>query len=488
MGRVMGWKDEYKAKLTSAEGAVSLVKNGDRVVVPLTEQPLSLIAALTDRAETLRGVSVCVSTPGFDIGGLLSGGLEVEVEIFLGPLAREYENVGLSPFVPLPFSLTFKATDERLDEAKPVDVCLVTITPPDENGMVSFGPQPWFKMGYARRAHQVCAEIDPNLIRTYGDCFMHVSEFDVFVQRERIIHTRESLVELVSGFALERKTALLEVINAVNPERLGPIAGRLEQIDIHVLRALYGLDSASEEVRAISDNIMPLIPDGACIQIGVGSPSSYLPRLGIFDNRIDLGLHTELTVPGIAHLVDGGVINGIRKNTHQGKAVAVSWSGSDDRDLDIIDGNPEFELYEPEYLLNPNTISMNDRQIGINNALSVDLTGQICSESVFGGRMMNGIGGQPETHLGALYSKGGRAITLLQSTALDGSVSRIVPKLPEGELVTIPRFWADTVVTEYGVANLLGKNHRERAYALISVAHPDFQKELQQSIKGWLIP
>ena len=102
--------------------------------------------------------------------------------------------------------------------------------------------------------------------------------------------------------------------------------------------------------------------------------------------------------------------------------------------------------------------------------------------------MMNGIGGQPETHLGALYSKGGRAITLLQSTALDGSVSRIVPKLAEGELVTIPRFWADTVVTEYGVANLLGKNHRERAYALISVAHPDFQKELQQSIKGWLIP
>ena len=186
----MGWKDDYKAKLTTAVGVASLIRNGNRVVVPLTEQPLSLIAALMDRAGTLKEVSVCVSTPGFDIGGLLSGGLEVEVEIFLGPLAREYENVGLSPFLPLPFSLTFKATDERLDEAKPIDVCLVTVTPPDENGMVSFGPQPWFKMGYARRAHQVCAEVNPNLIRTYGDCFMHISEFDAFVERELIIQTR----------------------------------------------------------------------------------------------------------------------------------------------------------------------------------------------------------------------------------------------------------------------------------------------------------
>ena len=484
----MGWKEEYRAKLASAEGAASLVNNGDRVVIPLTEQPTSLVAALMEKAETLSGVSVCVSTPGFDIGGLLSGGLEVEVEIFLGPLAREYENRGLSPFLPLPFSLTFKAMDERVDEAKPVDVCLVTVTPPDENGMVTFGPQPWFKMGYARRSRRVCAEVNPNLIRTYGDCAMHVSEFDVFVEKERVVHTRETLIQLVSEADPERKTALLEVIDAVNPERLGPIADRFGQIDIHVLRSLYGLDSASDEIKAIGDNVIPLIPDGACIQIGVGSPSSYLPRLGVFDSRVDLGLHTELTVPGIARLVDGGVINGMRKNTHKGKAVAVAWSGSDDRDLDIIDGNPNFELYEPAYLLNPNTIAMNDRQIGINNALSVDLTGQICSESVFGGRMMNGIGGQPETHLGALYSKGGRAITLLQSTALDGSVSRIVPKLAEGELVTIPRFWADTVVTEYGVANLLGKNHRERAQALISVAHPAFQKELQQSIKGWLIP
>ena len=156
--------------------------------------------------------------------------------------------------------------------------------------------------------------------------------------------------------------------------------------------------------------------------------------------------------------------------------------------MKIIDGNRNFELYEPDYLLNPSLISSNDQQVAINNALTVDLTGQICSESIFGGKMINGIGGQPETHVGALYSKGGRAITLLQSTAMSGSISRIVPKLNEGELVTIPRYWADTIVTEYGVANLLGKNHRERAEQLIGIAHPDFREDLSKSLKGWLIP
>ena len=478
----MEWKDEYRKKTVTSVEAVSIVRDGDRVVIPLTEQPQALVSSLIEVSDKLDKVVVCVSTPSFDIGGLLSAGLDVEVEIFLGHLAREYENSGASRFLPLPFSLTFKTNDERADEAKPIDVALVTVTPPDENGMVSFGPQPWSKMGYTRRADRVLAEVNPNLIDTYGDCFMHVSEFDLFVEGQMIVHTRETLKNLVSGFDKERRIALEEVISLVSPERLGPIAGRLQQIDIQVLRSLYGLEAPSDVIMAIGDNVRSIIKDGACIQIGVGSPSTYLPRLGVFDERLDLGLHTELTVPGIAKLVDSGVINGKRKNLHIGKAVAVAWSGADDRDLDIIDGNPNFELYEPKYLLNPYVISRNVGQVSINNALSVDLTGQICSESVFGGRMVNGIGGQPETHLGALYSEGGRAITLLQSTALNGAVSRIVPKLAEGEFVTIPRFWADTVITEYGIANLLGKNHKERALALIEIAHPDFRKELKQAL------
>ena len=169
------------------------------------------------------------------------------------------------------------------------------------------------------------------------------------------------------------------------------------------------------------------------------------------------------------------------------RVVATSWSGADDRDLEIIDNNPIFELYSPEYILNPWVIAQNRNQVGINNALAVDLTGQIASESVFGGQMYNGIGGQPETHIGALYSEGGRAITLLYSTALQGSISRIVPKLESGEMVTMPSFWADTIVTEYGIAHLLGKNHRERAEALIAIAHPDFRPDLRKAATGWLL-
>ena len=261
---------------------------------------------------------------------------------------------------------------------------------------------------------------------------------------------------------------------------------RLGTVDIGRLRILLGTDEPPPEARAIADNVKRLIPDGATIQIGVGTPSSYLVRLGVFDDKVDLGLHTEMVAPGIARLVDAGVINGSRKSIFKGKAVAVAWSGSDEHDLAIIDDNPLFELYEPEYLLNPWLISQNHQQIALNNALSVDLIGQINVESTFGGRMMNGIGGQPDVHLGALYSRGGRAITLLHSTALEGSVSRIVAKFEAGEIVTIPRFFSDTVVTEYGVAALVGRNHRERAEALIAIAHPDFRSELRKAAQGWL--
>jgi 4-hydroxybutyrate CoA-transferase len=206
-----------------------------------------------------------------------------------------------------------------------------------------------------------------------------------------------------------------------------------------------------------------------------------MPRMGAFDRKHDLGLHTEMVAPGIARLVEAGIINGRRKTIHRGKAVAVAWSGSDPDDLRIINDNPAFELYDPEYTLKLSTLTANYRQTSINNAISIDLTGQINSESVIGARMMNGTGGQPETHIGAFLCPGGRAITLLQSTALGGAVSRIVPQLEAGALVTVPRYFADTVVTEYGIARLLGKNHRERAAELTAIAHPDHRADLREA-------
>ncbi len=478
----MPWQDDYNSRLTTTEQAVSIVRDGDRVVVPLSEQPMTLIRALAERAHEVRGATLSVAVPQFDVGPFLDAGWKVEIENFIGPYGRPYENDGLAPYLPLAFSLTFKSLDERPDSSKPIDVALVTVAPPNKHRQITFGPQSWYKRGYAQRANRVAAEVNPSLIRTFGDTFMPLHEIDTLVEVEPPTESGERLAQAISALSDKRRKAFEEIISRVNPNRLIPSIPYLDTIDLNRLRTQLGIDNPSPETRAIAENVRRLIPHGATIQVGVGTPSSYMPRLGVFDDKVDLGLHTELTVPGVAKLVDAGVINGSRKTIHKNRAVAVSWSGANDEDLRIIDDNPIFELYSPEYLLDPWLIAQNHAQVGMNNALSVDLTGQIASESVFGGRMINGIGGQPETHIGALYSRGGRAITMLYSTALDGSVSRIVPRFESGELVTMPRFWADTIVTEYGVADLLGKNHRERAEALIAIAHPDFRKELGKAV------
>ena len=483
----MPWQDDHRDRLCSAEEAVSIVEDGDRVIVPLTEQPMTLVRALAERAHEISDATLTVSVPQFDLRPFIEAGWSVEIENFIGPLGRPYENEGLAPYSPLPFSLTFKANDERPDEAKPVDVVLAVAAAPNSLGQITFGPQSWYKRGLAQRARKVALEINPTLVRTFGDGFMPADEIDKLVEVEPSQQSREGLLKIASGLPDDRRAAVEEIIHKVNPNRLATAAPHFQTINLDRLRAQLGIDVPSAESRAIAENVKGLVPDGSTIQIGVGTPSSYLPRLGVFDDKLDLGLHSELTVPGVAKLVNAGVINGSRKTLHPGRAVATSWTGADDRDLEIIDNNPVFELYSPEYVLNPWVIAQNRNQVSINNALAVDLTGQIASESVFGGQMYNGIGGQPETHIGALYSEGGRAITLLYSTALRGAISRIVPKLESGEMVTMPRFWADTIVTEYGVAHLLGKNHRERAEALIAIAHPDFRPELQKAASGWLL-
>lgn len=482
----MTWSEDYGSRLASADEAVSVIESGDRVVIPLTEQPLALVDALIARGPELSGVTVCVSVPSFDVGRMLEAGFQVEIENFIGPLGRPYENDGTAPYLPLGFSLTFKTQDDRPESSKPIDAVLVTAAPPNENGMVGFGHQPWFKRAYARRARRVIAEVNPGLIRTFGDCFLPVSAFDKLVEVQPLEATREGLLESISGLDEEKRLELESIIHQVHPNRLAPMASRFAIMDVGRIKTLLGIDEPPSAAVAIAENVRKLVRHGSTIQVGVGTPSTYLPKLGVFDDKLDLGLHTELTVPGIAHLVDAGVINGRRKTIHKDKAVAVAWSGADDRDLAVIDGNPAFELYEPDYLLDPWRIAQNHQQVGINNALSVDLIGQINSESIFGGQMYNGIGGQPETHVGALYSPGGRAITLLYSTAADGAISRIVPRFDEGEIVTMPHFWSDTVVTEYGVAELAGRNHRERAEALISIAHPDFRAELRKDAAKWL--
>jgi 4-hydroxybutyrate CoA-transferase len=234
------------------------------------------------------------------------------------------------------------------------------------------------------------------------------------------------------------------------------------------------------EAQAIADNVRQLIRDGDTIQVGVGQPSSLMFKAGAFDDAKHLGLHTELGSPGLAKLWERGILDGSMKSVHKNKAVAVAWTGCDGEDLKIIADNPAFELYDPDYLLNPLLMGQNHNMTSINSAIAVDLLGQIASEDRFGGHMVNGTGGQPDTHISAMLSRGGRAITVMRSTALEGTLSKIVAKHEAGTLVTIPRYLADTIVTEHGVARLMDKNHRQRARELIGIAHPDFRAELRK--------
>jgi 4-hydroxybutyrate CoA-transferase len=480
----MDWQEYYKARQIPIEEAARLVKPGMRVHFPLAGGTIMQPLVAARAAELAGGIDIRVSSPLADPGWFekdMSENVRIEFELFIGNIGRPAHDARRGSYLPNMFSMGFKAHDERPDEAKPIDITFVNVTPPNAKGFVSFGPHQWNKRSYVRRARIAVAEVDRNLTRTNGDVWMHVSEFGYFV---------EGTPPTPDPAALERELAIMEpakanemraIVAEAGIERMLPIARYLQRMAPTEVRVLLGIAPPPEAYKAIAGYLEELIEDGTTIQIGVGDPSAQMPRLGAFDRKHDLGLHTEMVAPGIARLVDRGIINGRRKTMHRGKAIAVAWSGSDPEDLRIIEDNPAFELYDPEYVLRLSTIASNYRQTSINNALSVDLTGQINSETVIGARMMNGTGGQPETHIGAFLCPGGRAITLLPSTAMGGAISRIVPQFEQGALVTIPRYFADTVVTEFGIARLLGKTHRERANELISVAHPDHRAELRDA-------
>jgi len=292
----------------------------------------------------------------------------------------------------------------------------------------------------------VIAEVNKNLIRTYGDNFIHVSEIDYFVEH------------LSSG----------------GEPGKGSLAGRV-------------LREPEPYLKDIAGYVSEIIKDGDTIQIGVGRTTEPLVRLGMLDNKHDLGVHTEATPPKIITLVKEGIINGKYKTIHQGKVIATSLGGGSKEEMEWAADNPLFELVNVSYLEDLRVIASNDNMVAINNALSVDLSGQITSESI-GGQLRSTPGGQIPFVFGSLLSKGGRSITVLPSTALGGKASRIVPQFPEGTVVTILRGCADYVVTEFGIARLWAKTLRQRAQELISVAHPDFRSELRKAAQEMLYP
>ena len=427
----------------STEEAINIVKQGDNVAFAYGTEPLALGLALLSRGVEVGGIKIFIPAPGRDFAWYDPGWestFQIEVAHVL-PIIQQMVMDKRCDFLVGSLSWAHQPGVRRQ-----ADAILTQLSPPDEHGYCSFGSTLWNKKQAVRDARIVLAEINKNIIRTYGDNFIHISEIDCFVE-----HTP-------SG----RKPGATDMLGRKTE---GP----------------------SEIIRKICENVSSFIRDGDCIEIGVGGPAEWLPRLGVLNDKNDIGVHSENLPPGFVDLVRNGVITGLRKNIHKGKVVSTACGGSGKEDLDFINMNPIFELYGSDYVLDPRTISANDNVVAINSALMVDLTGQIAAESI-GQRMVSSTGGQLAFTIGATLSKGGRCISVLPSTARGGSISRIVPKMESGTVVSIPRTLADIIGTEYGIARLKGKTQRGRAQELIAIAHPDFRAELRKAAESTFYP
>jgi 4-hydroxybutyrate CoA-transferase len=418
----------------TAEDAVGMIKSGDRVAVatPHGGEPVRLLEVLSARIDLrdvdLRMVSATTDYPFFH------SGFEDTFQLTFGFVSlpvRQLLDARRADYCPMLFSLVGKAEREGRPGIRGTDVFLVNVSPPDKHGYCSFGASVWSKRWYLESAKVVIAQVDSNQIRTYGDSLVHISEVDYFVEC--------------------------------------PAPGL--RVDPPV---------AEDYIRDTAQYVGSLVCDGDTLALGAGALGFNLCNLGVLDDRQDLGYFSENMLPGVVRLVQKGVMTSRHATLHPGKIVATNLDTIGNREeLEFVDGNPMFEVYPQEHVVNILNAAAHENLLAINSAMSIDFTGQIASESI-GHRMYTGSGGQPELHMGAMLGKGGRAITTLRSTTSDGSRSRIVPSLDPGTVVTIPRNFADYVVTEYGVASLLGKTQRERANELISIAHPNFRAELRK--------
>jgi acyl-CoA hydrolase/GNAT superfamily N-acetyltransferase len=419
------WRERYAHKLRTADEALRVVRSGQHIFVGSgAAEPELLVERLTARADYLHAAEVIhIMTLG-----LAPYALPPVKEafrhnaFFVGPNVREAVAAGEADYTPI-----FLSEVGRLFRSGrvPIDVALIQVTPPDEHGFCSLGVSVDIVKPAAECARLVIAEINPRMPRTLGDSFIAADKIDAMVEHDVPI-----------------------------PEVTHP---------------------APDDVsRAIGRWVASLIEDGATLQIGIGTiPDAVLECLV---DKQDLGLHTEMFSDGSLALIESGVINNSRKTLHQGKIVATFVMGTQ-RLYDFVDDNPLVEFHPNDYVNDPFTIAQNERMVAINAAIEVDLTGQVCSDSL-GHLFYSGIGGQVDFIRGAARSKGGRPIIALPSTAEDGTISRIVPRLKPGAGVVTSRGDVHYVVTEYGVADLYGRNARQRAMGLVGIAHPDFRQEL----------
>jgi acetyl-CoA hydrolase len=436
----MDWHSIYQSRVSTAEEAVKAIRSGNRVFMTgNVSVPQMLLAALCNYAQTLSDVEICQA---LSIGSAdyvkpeLGGHLRVN-SLFISANVRKAIWEGRADFTPVllsEFTLLFK------NKVLPVDVAMIHVSPPDEHGFCSLGVEVGLSKSPAESAKIIIAEVNEQMPRTLGDSFIHVSRLT------HIVPVNYPIAEL-------------------------PMGGE-------------GNDQISKQ---IGEHIAELIPDGATLQMGIGAiPDAVLGFLG---NKKDLGIHSEMFSDGVVKLVEQGVITNSRKTLHSGKIVVGFVLGTHSL-YEWVHDNPLCEFHRQEYVNDPFVIAQNDRMVAINSAIEVDLTGQVCADSL-GPKFFSGVGGQMDFVYGASRSKGGIPIIAMPATNTmkDGSiVSKIVPMLKQGAGVVTSRNHVHYVVTEYGVADLYGKSVRQRVRALANIAHPDFRVDLerQASELNWI--
>lgn len=475
------WREEYRRRRRPAGEALDVIREGDLVCMPVIT-PAVIIAAFQERARHLKRVDIRMLAPtAAPLFGPDGPAGEKEIELFIGDIMRPAHDAKVATYLPNTFMLGMKAFDAGRPEARMPDVLLIPCSAPNDAGYVHFGPHMWHRKAYARRCPTTVAYIDPNMTPVHGDIWMHVSEIAVFVEGAINAVDEAAILQRIDTLSpAEHRPALKALLARASRDQLGLLQDLFHAMPPDVIASGLGFAEVDPASHAIAAHLREIIRDGDTIQVGVGQPSSLMFLAGAFDDAEHLGLHTELGSPGLARLWQRGILDNSLKAIHRGKSVAVAWSGCDADDYKIIEDNPAFELYDPDFLLHPLYMAQNRQMTSINSAIAVDLLGQIASEDRFGGHMVNGTGGQPDTHLAASLCRGGRAITVMRSTAIEGTLSKVVAQHEKGTLVTIPRYLADTIVTEYGVARLLDKNHRQRADELVSISHPDFRADLRR--------
>jgi 4-hydroxybutyrate CoA-transferase len=421
----MSWEMEYKKKLRTPDEGLRCVQSGMRVYIqPGCAEPETLVEALMRRGPYVEDVEIVhMMTMGAApyVAPEMAGHFRHNA-VFIGSNVRDAINEGRADYTPI-----YLSEIEELFEsgAMPIDVALIEVSPPDAHGLCSFGVGVDTTLTAAKCAKYVVAQVNDQMPRTYGDSFIHVNDIDAIVESSR-------------------------PLCAVK---------RAEGSELHV---------------AIARNVASLIEDGAVLQTGIGGiPDAVLPFLM---DRKDLGVHSELVADGVIPLIEAGVITGARKNFKPRKII-LGFALGTKRLFDFLDNNPTFEFHPTAYTNDPALIARNDNMVAINSALQIDLTGQVCSDSI-GNQFYSGIGGQVDFLRGASRSKGGKAIIAISSTAKNGTISRITPMLSPGAGVVTSRGLIRYVVTEFGVAYLHGKSIRERAKSLIEIAHPKFREEL----------